>query len=76
MEYFYGRFIVCNYLFKVLSEYAGGHNLSVHFRNHVPVPIELLRVYTKQILNALKYLHDHSIVHRDLTVSNSNRFHL
>jgi serine/threonine protein kinase len=52
----------------VLKEFAGGGNLEIHTKKHVPVPYDLLRFYTCELLEALTYLHNKAVTHKDLRV--------
>ena len=54
----------CILMLQLLSEYCGGSNLGVNLRNHKPVPLETLRHHTEGMLQALHYLHDHTVVHK------------
>lgn len=60
---------------QAMMEYQGGSNLSVlmrHFGNH-KLPLNLLRTYTTELLQVLKYLHSHAIFHNSITVSYLNQ---
>ena len=54
--------------FQVLVEYVGGGDLSLHLRSG-GLPLEQLREYTQQLVEALAYLHGKAVVHKDLRVS-------
>ncbi|BFZ11743.1 hypothetical protein BsWGS_14782 [Bradybaena similaris] len=54
---------------NVLMEYSGGTNLSVYTQHKDPLPLEMLRIYTGEVLQALCYLHRNSIVHKNLRAS-------
>ncbi|KAI8785192.1 eukaryotic translation initiation factor 2-alpha kinase 4 [Biomphalaria glabrata] len=56
----------------ILVEYCGGSSLSAVFKKNCDhkLPLELVRMYTHELLRALEYLHHHSLAHRNLTVSN------
>ena len=49
-------------------EYVGGGDLSLRLRNG-GLPLEQLREYTQQLVEALAYLHGKHVVHKDLRVS-------
>ncbi|XP_064601948.1 eIF-2-alpha kinase GCN2-like [Liolophura sinensis] len=53
----------------VLSEYCGGGNLDMYLRSKTPVPVELLRLYTEQILQAIDHLHSEAVVHKNIRAS-------
>lgn len=48
----------------MLTEFCGGSNLGVHLRSGKSLPLETLRHHTGGMLNALHYLHDHTVVHK------------
>ena len=52
----------------MLSEYAGGGNLSQYIKSKTPLAMEVIRTYTIQILKALDFLHGNSVAHKDLRV--------
>ena len=54
----------------ILMEYVSGGSLASILRKFGPLNETLIRVYVRQILNGLIYLHDHSIVHRDVKCAN------
>ena len=53
---------------QLLSEYVGGGSLVMWIKNSRPMPLDLLRQYTKEMLDGLQYLHSKSILHGDLRV--------
>ncbi|XP_049681178.1 eIF-2-alpha kinase GCN2 isoform X3 [Accipiter gentilis] len=53
----------------ILVEHISGCSLSTYLRKETPVPIEQLRHYVTQILSALDYLHNNSVVHKVLCAS-------
>uniref|UniRef100_A0A8C3N2Y5 non-specific serine/threonine protein kinase n=2 Tax=Geospiza parvula TaxID=87175 RepID=A0A8C3N2Y5_GEOPR len=53
----------------ILVEYISGCSLSTYLDKETPVPVEQLRHYVIQILSALDYLHNNSVVHKVLCAS-------
>ncbi|XP_013386608.1 eIF-2-alpha kinase GCN2 isoform X2 [Lingula anatina] len=53
----------------MLTEYAGGGNLDTNLKRHIPVPIDVLKQYTTDLLESLAYLHSKAVVHKDLRAS-------
>ncbi|XP_014797277.1 PREDICTED: eukaryotic translation initiation factor 2-alpha kinase 4 isoform X1 [Calidris pugnax] len=53
----------------ILVEHISGFSLSTYLNKETPVPIEQLRHYATQILSALDYLHNNSVVHKVLCAS-------
>ncbi|XP_065610080.1 eIF-2-alpha kinase GCN2 [Cyrtonyx montezumae] len=53
----------------ILVEHISGFSLSTYLHKETPVPIEQLRHYVSQILSALDYLHNNSVVHKVLRAS-------
>lgn len=53
----------------ILVEHISGFSLSTYLHKETPVPIEQLRHYVSQILSALDYLHNNSVVHKVLCAS-------
>uniref|UniRef100_A0A8D0FWA2 non-specific serine/threonine protein kinase n=1 Tax=Strix occidentalis caurina TaxID=311401 RepID=A0A8D0FWA2_STROC len=53
----------------ILVEHISGCSLSTYLHKETPVPIEQLRHYVTQILSALDYLHNNSVVHKVLCAS-------
>ncbi|KAI8785191.1 eukaryotic translation initiation factor 2-alpha kinase 4 [Biomphalaria glabrata] len=56
-------------IFHILMEYSGGINLSFYTHQNNSLPLEMLRLYTQEILLALQYLHRNSVVHKNLRAS-------
>ena len=56
-----------------MSEYVGGGDLSLHLKKG-GMPVAQLREYTQQLVEALCYLHSRAVVHKDLRVSETERF--
>ncbi|KAM6131451.1 LOW QUALITY PROTEIN: eIF-2-alpha kinase GCN2 [Pterocles gutturalis] len=54
---------------NILVEHISGCSLSTYLHKETPVPIEQLRHYVIQILSALDYLHNNSVVHKVLCAS-------
>lgn len=48
----------------------GGGNLEGQLKPN-GIPVDVLKLYTAQILEALRYLHGKSVVHKDLKVVDS-----
>ncbi|MGE0492085.1 MAG: ATPase, T2SS/T4P/T4SS family [Vulcanimicrobiota bacterium] len=63
-----GTFEAGNDVYLVLDEIRGKSLSEMMEANPGPLPVELLRRYTKQLLGVLRYLHegDPPIIHRDL----------
>lgn len=53
----------------ILVEHISGCSLSTYLHKETPVPVEKLRHYVTQILSALDYLHNNSVVHKVLCAS-------
>ncbi|XP_060616148.2 eIF-2-alpha kinase GCN2 [Anolis sagrei] len=53
----------------ILVEHISGSSLSVYLEKEIPLPMDQLRNYTTQLLSALDYLHNNSVVHKVLSVS-------
>ena len=53
---------------QVLVEYVGGGDLSLRLRSG-GLPVQELREYTKQLVEAIAYLHGKHVVHKDLRVN-------
>ncbi|RMC00444.1 hypothetical protein DUI87_23054 [Hirundo rustica rustica] len=53
----------------ILVEHISGCSLSAYLHKETPVPVEQLRHYVIQILSALDYLHNNSVVHKVLCAS-------
>ncbi|KAJ6246759.1 apoptotic signal-regulating kinase 1 [Anaeramoeba flamelloides] len=55
---------------NIFLEYAPGGSLASLFKRFGKLEEPVIRIYTKQILTGLKYLHDRNIVHRDIKGAN------
>ncbi|XP_064316192.1 eIF-2-alpha kinase GCN2 isoform X3 [Phalacrocorax carbo] len=53
----------------ILVEHISGCSLSTYLDKETPIPVEQLRHYAAQILSALDYLHNNSVVHKVLCAS-------
>lgn len=53
----------------LLMEYCSGSSLSVNIRRKRPVHVAHIKHYTEEILNALAYLHNKDVVHKNLRAS-------
>jgi len=49
-------------------DYAGGGSLDVYIKRREPIPLDLMRHYTHEILEALIYIHNKAVVHKDIRV--------
>ena len=49
-------------------EYAGGQNLDIYLTRK-SLPLDVLRSYTEELLEALEFLHNKAVVHKNLRVS-------
>ena len=58
------------YNFCVINEYYGGMSLNDLVGKFGIISDEVIRKYTKQIVNGLKYLHSNGIIHKNLTPKN------
>ena len=50
--------------FSIIMEYAAGGSLQSQIRNEGSLPMHLIKKYSKQIVEALSYLHSRGIAHR------------
>lgn len=55
-------------MLSIFLEFASGGSLTSIVRKFGPLPPDTVSVYTHQILLGLQYLHNESIVHRDVKV--------
>uniref|UniRef100_A0A8C5Q8M5 eIF-2-alpha kinase GCN2 n=1 Tax=Leptobrachium leishanense TaxID=445787 RepID=A0A8C5Q8M5_9ANUR len=53
----------------IVAEHVNGSKLSSFLEQEMPVPVDQLRSYTSQLLTALDYLHNNSVVHKVLCAS-------
>ena len=59
--------------FEIVMEYCNGGNLDVFIekymkKNHKPLAEEIVQYIMRQILNAMKYLHNKNIMHRNISL--------
>ncbi|CCW65985.1 unnamed protein product, partial [Phytomonas sp. Hart1] len=54
----------------IFMEYIGGGSLANIIRRFKPLPIPVVRSWTKQLLSGLLYLHSQNIMHRDIKADN------
>eukprot|EP00727_Mastigamoeba_balamuthi_P008712 m51a1_g4463 putative protein serine threonine kinase (1324) ;mRNA; r:198200-204112 len=55
---------------NIFMEYVGGGSLSLLLKKFGPFGESVIRVYTRQILQGLHYLHSNNILHRDVKCAN------
>uniref|UniRef100_A0A183BHF9 Protein kinase domain-containing protein n=1 Tax=Globodera pallida TaxID=36090 RepID=A0A183BHF9_GLOPA len=65
----YRHFVKSRYLFEILDLADGGDMLN-YMREHGPVEEAACRRWMLQLIDALNYLHQHRIAHRDLKLEN------
>ncbi len=51
---------------RIFMEYVSGGSLSKTLRTFGPMDEPLIRKHTRQIVEALAYVHGHNIAHRDI----------
>ena len=56
--------------FQLLMEFTGGQNLNIYLTRKT-LSLDVLRCYTIEIVEALEYLHNKAVVHKNLRVSQS-----
>ena len=61
--------ILSFHFIQLLLEYVGGGSLSEQLIENGPLPIEILRQYSIELLEVLSYLHGKAVVHKDLKAS-------
>lgn len=49
---------------SIIMEYIDGTNLDILIKRNKGMEENLIRIYTKQILNAISYIHSKNIIHR------------
>lgn len=54
----------------VVTELCEGGNLLDHVTSNKSMPEEDVRGVMRQLLGAVRYMHDHSILHRDIKLEN------
>ena len=54
---------------QLLMEYIKGGSLDLQAFGSTPIPLDLLRQYTSDLLEALVYLHSRGVVHKNLQAS-------
>ena len=70
------RYLGCEFvtrpqhILRIFTEYMAGGSLATLLENYGPLSSEVVCRYTKQILAALAYLHDHGVLHRDIKGAN------
>ena len=56
--------------FTVFMEYCPGGDISSILRQYGPLALKVTRIYTRQLLQGLAYLHTENVVHRDIKGAN------
>ena len=56
--------------FGTVLELCKGEDLSHFLKNHINLPEKEAKSIIKQILNGLKYIHEHKVIHYDLKPQN------
>jgi len=56
--------------FFMYLEYVAGGTLQSRIRDLGKVSIDIVKDYTQQMLEGLKYMHEHNVIHRDLKPAN------
>ena len=51
-------------------EFLQGEDLSTYIKKTGPLPVEIVESFFLQILDAIAYAHEHSVLHRDIKPSN------
>lgn len=57
-------------VFNIFLEYVPGGSIASLIRKFSKLNEKIIRLYTKQILLGLEYLHSHQIIHRDIKGAN------
>jgi serine/threonine protein kinase len=57
-------------VFNIFLEYVPGGSIASLIRKFSKLNEKIIRLYTKQILMGLEYLHSHQIIHRDIKGAN------
>ncbi|CAF3198590.1 unnamed protein product [Rotaria sp. Silwood2] len=57
-------------VFQIIMEYVDGGSLSQHLSKFGPFQEQVIKNYTRQLLEGLQYLHENHILHRDIKSAN------
>lgn len=66
---FYGSFKDESFLF-LLMDYINGYDLMDICYNTDGIPLDLIQLYTAQLILTIEYLHSKNIIHRDIKLNN------